>query len=327
MRTRSWRLKRLRRYRPEIGLFLLGLVAMNLIFLARAFRGDSIDPTKAGQLGDFVGGYVGTLLALASILLFNVSLRLQRQATTRQHFESKYFQLLEMHRANVAEIQLGSETGRKVFVLLLRELRGIVKVIRHIPLPDEHKLGARDYMVLAFICLMYGTGPNSSRMLKAALSEIGQRLPAEVISAFEESLRDKNNKREYEEERAPGYQPFEGHLSRLGHYYRHLFQMVVYVDESSLPKRLKREFMKTIRAQLTVHEQALLLINWLSPLGHDWGGLITDYRLVRNVPQEFFHPKNEINVTAMFPKDYFEWQDRKRNLDPAGSDWSATVDS
>jgi len=70
-------------------------------------------------------------------------------------------------------------------------------------------------------------------------------------------------------ERNFDYTPFEGHQSRLGHYYRHLYQMTRYVDEQSIDIN-KYEYVKTIRAQLSTHEQALLLLNSLTPVGQDW---------------------------------------------------------
>jgi len=105
-----------------------------------------------------------------------------------------------------------------------------------------------------------------------------------------------------------------GIKSRLGHYYRHLYQMIRYIDQQTIPTlndAKKYEYVKTVRAQLSTHEQALLLANSLTPMGYNWWekGLITKYRLVQNVPDGFFDPVNEFDITALFPSGYFEWQE------------------
>jgi hypothetical protein len=73
----------------------------------------------------------------------------------------------------------------------------------------------------------------------------------------------------------------------------------------------KYEYVKTIRAQLSTHEQALLLLNSLTPMGRNWwqNGLITRYRLVKNIPGDFFDRKQEIDVESLFPATYFEFQE------------------
>jgi hypothetical protein len=103
---------------------------MNAIFIARAFRqSDTVAPEIAGQLGDFVGGYVGTLFSLIGVLLLYVTLRSQRVASEKQSFENKYFELLKLHRDNVAELDLHGTSGRRLFVLMIRELRCALDVV------------------------------------------------------------------------------------------------------------------------------------------------------------------------------------------------------
>jgi hypothetical protein len=75
----------------------------------------------------------------------------------------------------------------------------------------------------------------------------------------------------------------------------------------------KYDYVKTIRAQLSTHEQALLLINSLSPIGRDWWekGYILRYRMVQNLPKFFFDSQSELDVEFLFQEhpEYFEWQD------------------
>ena len=148
-------------------------------------------------------------------------------------------------------------------------------------------------------------------MLKISLSSLDQKF----VDAVNEALNRIWVKERVRDDRKLGYLPFEGHQSRLGHYYRHLFQMVSFVDEASPDLKIdKRKYMKTIRAQLSTHEQALLLINSLTPIGQDWWvkNLIVNYGLVANIPCGFFAETIQFETGELFPAGYFEWKNKLR---------------
>lgn len=298
-----------REYRLEIIISVFGIVAINAIFLSRAFRQTyMIDPTTAAQLGSFVGGHVGSFLALMGVVLLFATLNGQRRSSEKQHFETKYFELLKMHRDNVAELDLRGVSGARLFVLLIRELRCVLEVLRPIAEAHDQRLSQEQALHVAFYCLFFGVGPNSSRMLKISLADYDQGF----LEALEGELNQKETKKKYRDQRQFGYLPFEGHQSRLGHYYRHLYQMVRYVDEQTIAI-CKYEHVKTIRTQLSTHEQALLLINSLTPMGKDWWRkeLIVKYRLVQNIPRFFFDSSTELDLCKLFECGYFEWEEFK----------------
>lgn len=293
-------------YRTEIVIVFTGFAVMNLIFFPSAFRdGLTVNRTAAGQLGDFVGGYIGTLFLLVSVVLLYATLKNQRRAGQEQNFETKYFELIKMHRDNVSELELQDTRGRKIFVLLIREFRSILTITRRVADQTQQKLTQRQMLYIAYYCLYFGTGPNSSRMLKKSLATFDSNF----VSALENELDKPEVKEKAQSDLKLKYVPFEGHQSRLGHYYRHLYQTVCYVDKQTFPLD-KYEYVKTIRAQLTTHEQALLLLNSLAPVGHDWWkkGLLTRYRMVQNLPHDFFDPQSELDVSELFDHGYFEWE-------------------
>jgi hypothetical protein len=245
-----------REYVVEIVIVVMGLAFVNAIFIAKAFRqSTTVNPEAAGQLGSFVGGYVGAVFALIGVVLLFSTLKSQRRASEQQNFENKYFELIKMHRDNVAEIELQGASGRKLFVLLVRELRCILDIVRGIAKTFHQQLTQKQILHIAYYCLFFGVGPNSSRMLKMSLSMFDKPF----IDAVERELNGSEIKERIRKERNFAYVPFEGHQSRLGHYYRHLYQMVRYVDLQMLNIN-KYEYVKTIRAQLSTHEQALLLV-------------------------------------------------------------------
>ncbi|WP_426327770.1 putative phage abortive infection protein [Pedobacter sp. R-06] len=114
---------------------------------------------------------------------------------------------------------------------------------------------------------------------------------------------------------------YGGHQHRLGHYFRHLFQSYKFLDKNKLLiKEQKYFYGKTLRAQLSTYEQALIFINSISTLGMRWEytfkndvkylgdeasstGLITEYHLIKNLPGNHFVG---ITYKKYYPKVKYE---------------------
>ena len=112
---------------------------------------------------------------------------------------------------------------------------------------------------------------------------------------------------------------YGGQQHRLGHYFRHLFQSykLLYINKY-ITKEQKYLYGKTLRAQLSTHEQALILINSISSLGRKWEynfaselnensinvvGLITTFHLIKNLPGNSFY---DINYREFYPNVKYE---------------------
>ena len=289
----------------EILIIVGGLITIILIYIANVNREtNTVNIEGAAQLGDFVGVLIGSIFTLVSIVLLYSTLKDQRTSSTIEKFETKYFELIRMHRENVAEMSLEEHLGKKIFVILIREFREILKITLKISKKCNLNFGPKKNFVISFNALVYGVGPNSSRMLKESL----KGYDINFVTEFEQALNNSETKETIKKERNLKYTPFEGHQSRLGHYYRHLNQTVLYVDNQTL-KIDKYEYVKIIRAQLTTHEQALFFINSLTPMGKGWWDkdLIVRYGLVKHIPYRFFNEETEIEIENLFPKNYFDW--------------------
>ena len=113
---------------------------------------------------------------------------------------------------------------------------------------------------------------------------------------------------------------FSGNQHLLGHYFRHLFQTVKYIDQQKwwvLSQKEKYEYIKTLRAQMSNYEQALFFINSLTQLGRKWEfenpdgkELISTYNLIKNLPQHFI-PNMEPQF--YYPNIDYDW---KENYQP-----------
>lgn len=302
---------RLQHHWLEFGIFVgLTFLLFSVLFIP-SFSGALKDLSKAGLLGDFVGGFVGTIFTIASVALLLSTLKNQLRTSKTQNFENKYFELVKMHRDNVAEFKVGDQVGRKVFVSLIREFQAILCEVRNFN--GSFLLTQDEILVIAYFALFFGVGPNSTRMLKSSLSKFDVVYVNNLCDHLDHPLIKKSVKANAD----LSYEPLDGHQSRLGHYYRHLFQSVTYVDSQHLSID-KYEYVKTIRAQLTNYEQALLLVNSLTPLGARWWGreLIKKYRMVHNIPKDFFDSQNELDINKYFKgENDFEWQDQASDFD------------
>lgn len=134
--------------------------------------------------------------------------------------------------------------------------------------------------------------------------------PEEVINILITKLEDNNLKEQIKKQGKFEYSPFEGHQSRLSHYFRHLYQTVKYVDKQELDID-KYEYVRILRSQLSIDEEALLMFNSVSRLGATWekDNLITKYRLIKHIPKDFSDSETEINVKSIFPSLLFRWEE------------------
>src|SRR5690606_19147448 len=165
-----------------------GLILIGLVFLAKVYREtDTLNIEGAAQLGDFVGGFIGTVFTLISILLLYSTLKEQRIASTIEKFETKYFELIKIHRENVNEMGLKDHSGKKIFVILVREFREILKISIKTGKDCNQILEPKDYFIISYHALFFGVGPNSSRMLKSSLSNYNKGF----IEKFESTLNNK----------------------------------------------------------------------------------------------------------------------------------------
>lgn len=112
---------------------------------------------------------------------------------------------------------------------------------------------------------------------------------------------------------------YNGHQHRLGHYFRHLFQSYKYLNnQNDLTSEENYFFGKTLRAQLSTYEQAILFFNSISSIGMKWEytpdhnsdnrdsdkyKLITRYNLIKNLPGYHFLG---IKYENYYPRVQFE---------------------
>jgi hypothetical protein len=260
-----------------------------------------------------------------------------------ERFEQKFYEMLKLHRDNVTELNIANKVlGRKCFVQMFKEFQFCYFIVSGQVAEWLINNKQEEYRSVEFVCnisyiiFFYGLGTNSNIILNDLFQNINKGLLEEVFNSLNEKQEiyldevSKSSNFDYINfqiniENLPAlvyevnYYPLDGHSSRLGHYFRHLFQLVKFVDQESelFDFKEKYKYVKLIRAQLSNHEQMLLYINSLSSFGKVWNEkkYIENYKLIKNVPlpqlnfvvNPIAKYINQIKKEADQGKYFFEW--------------------
>lgn len=260
--------------------------------------------------------YLIAFTSLITLVILAITLNHQIRSSRIEKFESKYFEMVRIHIDNAKEIKIKSVKGRNIFVKMLREYRLCLKYIKKF-LKNKDELEHIDILSIAYLVFYNGVGPNSSRVLKELLimyyPYLNECRINKIIDFFS------NNKDIADKKKLDlKYAPFEGHKLRLEHYYRHLYQTVKYVDEFAyISKEEKYNYIKILRAQLSIYEQAIFVFNAISVLGKAWVSnvdFVTKYSLIKNIPKNFLDEEKEINLERSFKGILFDYQEKYEKI-------------
>lgn len=242
-------------------LSLFGIALIVFFAFNKSFNDGSgiINADVASSYGSFIGGLVGPIISLAGFILLYETIITQRNTFQIQQFESKFFELVRYHRENVNNMEHKVPSaddrilkGGAVFIELKKQMEELLSIVKPI-LTTDSKLQfnniERETINVAYLICFYGVAKNAISSLKTILFK---RYSTEVVN----TLIDECIKKKTIYDRNIVY--FGGHQSRLGHYFRHLFQTVSFVDRTKfLTNEQKYQYVKLLRAQLTTYEQAL----------------------------------------------------------------------
>lgn len=290
------------------------------------------DSTTRGLFGDSFGAVNALVSALAfagmivAFVLQRYELRLQRkelrdnraemrrqtiQFKTQnanlviQRLENTFFHMLELHKQNLQEINIQGIKGRDAFIMLLDQLKRIYNAVEyatneikthsligvlrsetpHDILYSWSQIKVKHFNIeYAYGLFFYGEdfhitykSTDETRIIEDAVLKLSGDKIFEAYNLVHNSQK-------------------QGASASLGHYYRHIYQTVCFIDNQiNLAPEAKYEYVKMLRAQLSDYEQILFYYNAMSLMGYPWLekkedglSLITRYRMIKNIPH-FFH--------------------------------------
>lgn len=261
-------------------------------------EGETPDMPLTGNIGDFIGGAIGTIFTLASALLVIVTLREQEKQNARDRFAQSFYEMLHLHRENVSEMSLSKGKGitlkgRMVFSELIKEYTQVYKLID-------------SYCENILSCSKCESVKNylnikEKRLLLETKLTYGYFFYGSEDYTLDQASNDEDRIQE-ELKLLLNYNNFtiSSHNVLLGHYFRHLFQMVKMLEnEVSLKESDRYNYARQLRAQLNDDEQLLLHYNAMSEIGAEWYkpyrkstwernpmSLIERYQLIKNIPSK-----------------------------------------
>ena len=290
---------------------LISVVVLICIFPILFTQSLWIDFTDTGQIGDTIGGIMGPFVAIVAAFLTFIAFWAQFDANRelikenrRNHFENRFYKMLDIHIENVTSMNSRFEENKYSSCFqkwcyeitnLCNQFRfqgdqgGLIDELRNSLIEDSNsqefrswllsiKSSSDDYEKVIFeiaytyfltsntSTLKYGDKQQTSFVLKYSsflLADLVDKYKSTVVS----------NKNEL-----------------LGRYYRHLFQIVSFVDKQ--PDNLfdeegwKEDYLSILRSQMSDYEQMLLYYNAQSSHGKAWDErhYIEKYKMIKNIP-------------------------------------------
>lgn len=318
-----------------IGLGFLIFIVSIFLFGKHRFYDSSmpIDANTFAGFGSFISGVVGTIISLVGVLLLISNLQEQKrnfidqqnknnESTEKQIIETRFFEFLKIIRENTDNLYTKGYVGRRAMVEINKEFN---KLFEDISIEytieksnKSEKEWREDLINITYLVLFFGVDENQIIFLKQLINSI---LPKSYQKEFENNVlyplaykhkQTKNSNLHLTKEKR-SYLKNDGHQNVLGHYFRHIFQTVTYIDSRTLLNyEEKYEYIKTLRAQLSTIEQLVFFYNSISILGLPWEKkeniidnkkLITKYNLVKNLT---FNLIDNMTVKDFYTKVNYE---------------------
>jgi hypothetical protein len=282
-----------------------------------------IDFTESGNIGNTIGGLMSPFIASSGIILTFLAFYIQLMANKllkqqiekqsnqfrKNQIETQFYEMLKFHKENLNDLFIVFKTieeekrketkiiGRNTFQYYINEFEILYQV-------EKLQYSGKDHDVWikkAYDVFFYGIVDNETDNPENQILEEIQKTTYKVTEC-ETYLASKGIQGKIFQ-----YDYFTGYANALGHYYRHLYQMVKFiVNQEGITYSEKRNFLKILRAQLSIQEQIMLFYNWKSTFGYQWENehnkFFTDYRMIHNIPKQQLL---DFDLVAIFKnKDY-----------------------
>lgn len=252
---------------------LLSILVAGIIFLILGSWSFTsvLDEAKIGMFGDFIGGVVGSILALAGIVLYYVALKEQRREIGINQDAVKFqVEALNQQIIEFRDQKIEMQETRKVYDEQTKEFK------RQTEIAKLHQFDTSFYALLTvFIELRKELNAKDSNnnyfysiylVLKSV--DVKDKPIQEVFKIIESKYTEL----------------FYGNYSELTHYYKTVYRLLLKIESSNIDNSEKITYSKILRSQLTSYELLILHYNYHSSLGENVRPLAIKYKLFKHLP-------------------------------------------
>lgn len=264
-------MKKIYKLKVEIALVLFIITcAIALIFYCLNFGNNGLsDITNDwGLFGDYFGGVIGTLISFVTIFLIYLTYTNQVRSTEKQQFETTFFSLLENQRD------------------ILKSLKG--NIPKEIEGEKHGELEAYEFIS--------GVASQLNLRLDVGIIPVYEKEQQLNIEAKPKEINEKNIDLVYKD-------VFIGKEAQLGHYFRHLYHIIKFTNESSIED--KKRYIDFIQAQMSDDELYVAFYNGICEYGKDkFLELLDRYGFFENVASRgaIF----DLHAQQFYPKTIFK---------------------
>lgn len=236
-----------------------------------------------GTIGDWFGGLANPIIGVASFLLVFAAFKLQQEQSNEQNrtlglqrFETTFFQLLTFHHSITEKLKISFKLDKPT----------ITK-----PIDIEDASEEEEIILNQTEEYLDGTG---REFFSIAMKILKIYYDTEINKCKEKNLRTK------EKAIIESYTKFYNeHQDSLGHYFRNLYHIAKYVDNTKLiDGGEKKTYLGIYRAQLSAYEQILILYNCcVKELGYPkFRNLVINHDLLQNMNKELLLDTDHFNI-------------------------------
>lgn len=251
-----------------IGFGILGLFTF-IVSIFYFNNGEAFDKTKTinsdkfGDFGSFMSGSVGTIWSLVSVILFYLTLRLQRKELgfQREELELTRNELLGQKNQMIKQNDtLSQQQFENTFFQLLTLYNSIVNSldIRKRDTKAVINSGRDCFEVYYKKMNVFQTNRNNNNYTY----QLSESDIEDTILAYDDL--------------------YNSNKSDLSHYFRTVYHIIKFIDSSNIQN--KKQYIAITRAQLSSYEQLLIFYNCLHENGKDkFKPLIEKYAIFKNL--------------------------------------------
>lgn len=273
-----------------VGMFFSGL----LLFVWHDYQirlDTSIDASKFGQFGDFIGGIVGSLWALAGVILFYVALTEQREdiRTNREVLKNQ----VEAFKHQIEEFELQRQ-----------ELEQTRKVFQQQSLTQKHQRFENTFFQLLRNHNDIVNSLDLRNAVDGTITATGRDCFTKFYSYFQKHIKSTRNPSLHKKILEIYVNIiFKQYQSDLGHYYRNLYHIIKFVDTSEIDD--KKKYTNFVRAQLSSYELVFVFYNCLTKFGEEkFKPLVERYSLLKNLNTDLLFQDD--TLTSKYDKNAFK---------------------